>query len=152
MGILSADFVGGYHARALQAQRDLSFLIGSKVGEVLAAGGAEKVTLRAIVAGVSEAVFEGGVKGDGVERHLDVDGGGELGTDAAHTLAGGAFALGGFAFNYQRAFASGFREVIGDAGADDASAYDGYFCGLHSFSSGVPPLSGASSAATRTST
>ena len=39
-----------------------------------------------------------------------------------------------------------------DAGADDASAYYGYFCGLHSFSSGVPPLSGASSAATRAST
>ena len=63
-------------------------------------------------------------KGDGIERHADVDGGGELRADTAHALSGGAFALMGFAFDDDDVAAARFGEVVCDGGADNAASDD----------------------------
>ena len=56
---------------------------------------------------------------------------GELRPHSAHALAGGTLALGGFALEHQNVFASGGGQVIGNARADDPSADDDDFRGLH---------------------
>jgi hypothetical protein len=87
--------------------------------------------LGAVSGGVAEPVLETGVEGNGVERHLDADRGGELGANPAHAFSSGAFALGAFPFDHEDVFASGAGEVVGDAGAYDACSDDDYVSGLH---------------------
>jgi len=98
---------------------------------MLVAGCAEEIPLRTLFGRIAEALVKGGVKRDGVKRHLDVDRGGELGADAAHALSGGPLALGGLALDDENVFAAGSGEVVGDAGADDSAADDDDFCALH---------------------
>jgi len=72
-----------------------------------------------------------GVKRNRVERHLDADWSRELGSHAAHTLAGGSLALSRFALDDQNIAAAVRREVIGDAGADDSPSDDDDVRSLH---------------------
>ena len=95
-------------------------------------GGEEEVALRAVSAGLTQTFVEFGVEANGVHRHLDVGCGGKLSAHSAHALAGGTFALMGFALNNKYVLASGLGQMPGNAGADDASADDGSFCGFHS--------------------
>ena len=101
-------------------------------------GGAEQISLRAIIAGEAEALFEAGVKRDGIERHLDADRSRELGADPAHAFAGGSFTGRGFAFDDQNVRASIGRKVIGNAGANDAGSNDHDICALHEGFRGDP--------------
>ena len=127
----AADLVAGDEAHVLQSHRNLLFEIGAQVGQVFFAGRAEEVSLGAVVARVAEALFETGIEGDGVERHLDVDRRRELSADAAHALAGGSLALGVLALDDEDVLAAGGDEVAGDAGADNASADEDDVCGVH---------------------
>ena len=109
----------------------LQFLVRAKVVEVLLRGGNEEVSLRAVTAGLAQALVELGVKTDGVERHLDVWRSGELRTHSTHALAGGTFALVRFALDDEDVAAAGVGEIPGDAGADDSSADNDDVCGFH---------------------
>jgi hypothetical protein len=73
---------------------------------------------------VAHDFIEAGEERDGVERHADIDGRGELGAHPAHALPRGALALLGLAFQHQHVAASRFRQVPGDAGADNPAADD----------------------------
>ncbi len=77
---------------------------------------------------MSHHFFEIPEEGDGIERHLNVHGGRELGPHATHALAGGAFALVTLAFQNENVAATCRRQLIGDAGADDAAADNDYVC------------------------
>src|SRR5437879_1652705 len=80
---------------------------------------------------MSDDLIERGIERDRIQRHLDVDGSGELRTHAAHALASGAFALMALAFKHNHAAAACSCEVIGNAGAHDAAADDDYIRCLH---------------------
>ena len=98
---------------------------------MLLRSGDEEVALWAVVSGLPETVVELRVELDGVHRHLDVRCGGELRPHSAHALTGGSLALVRLAFDDEYVAASLFGEMPGDAGADDASAYNDDVCGFH---------------------
>jgi hypothetical protein len=109
------DLVVGEHDGVGEAEFPLAVLVGAKVAEMGLGGGEEKVALGTIAGGLAEAFVERGVEGDGVERHANVDFGGELRTHATHALSGGTLALVGFSFDDEDVVASGLSEVISDA-------------------------------------
>src|SRR5437868_7343634 len=93
----------------------------------------EQVALRPVSSRVPESLVEGCVKGDRVERHLDVHPGGELGAHAAHAFARRAFALMRLSLEDQHIAAAALGEMVGDAGADDSSPDDDDICRLQCF-------------------
>ena len=90
-----------------------------------------QISLGTIVARVSQAFFKAGIERNRIQRHLDVDRRRELRPYAAHALARGSLALRRLALDYQNIFAAGGREVVGDAGGNNASADEDDVCGLH---------------------
>src|SRR5664279_228231 len=125
------DGVAVHHVRLLEAERVLQNLVGAEVLQVRRNGGDEKISLRTVSAGLAEALVELSIELDGVHRHLDVGCGGELGAHSAHALAGRALALVGLALQDEHIAASAFREMPGDAGADDSTANDHHVCCFH---------------------
>ena len=131
LGNAGDNVIAGDHVRLFQPELVLQCLIRAQVVEVLLRRRDEHVALRAVAAGLAESFVERRIEGNRVQRHLDVRRGGELGAHSAHALAGGAFALVGFALDDEHVAGSGFGEVPGDAGANDASANDDDVCGFH---------------------
>src|SRR5262249_43248125 len=86
----------------------------------------EEVSLGTVVGGIANDFLKSCVERNGVERHLYVDGGGELRAHAAHALAGRAFALRALALNDQDIFASRVSEVPGNARTNDTAADNRY--------------------------
>ncbi len=99
----------------LESHGDLLLIVRAQIGEMFLVGCAEQVTLGPVVSGISEAVVETGIKGDGIERHLNIDWSGELGPHAAHALARGTFALRGFALDHQHVITTCRGQVVGNA-------------------------------------
>ena len=126
--------VGGREEVDLEAGGDLVGVVGAQVIDVRGPGGDQEVALRAIAGRVSHDFVEGGEEGDGVEGHPDVDRCRELRAHSAHAFSGGAFALVSFAFEDGDAAATGFGEVVGDGGPDDASTDDDAVGGSHASS------------------
>src|SRR5947209_19062735 len=87
-------------------------------------GGDEQVALRAIPGRVPHHLVKRVEERDGVQRHLDALRGGELRPHAAHALSGGAFTLVRFALENEYVAATGFGQMIRDAGPDNAAADD----------------------------
>src|SRR5664279_450544 len=125
------DGVAVHHVRLLEAERVLQNLVGAQVFQVRRNGGDEKISLRTIAAGLAEALVELSIELDGVHRHLDVGGGGELGAHSAHAFAGGALALVGLALQDEHVAASLFGEMPGYAGAYDSATHDHHVCRFH---------------------
>ena len=94
-----------------------------------------KIALRAISRRMAQVVFEIAKEGNRVQRHLDARWRRKLRPHAAHTLAGGPFALVAFAFKNHHIAATGQGELISDARADNPAANDDDFRGRNQFNS-----------------
>src|SRR5690348_9237541 len=89
---------------------------------------------------MADDFFKLRIEGNRVQRHLYIDGRGELRAHSAHALAGGTFSLRTLTFDHQHALAAAVREMPGDAGANNASADDDYLCRLHATCALMPPI------------
>src|SRR3989442_9878569 len=92
---------------------------------------AEKISMRSIIRRVAHHVIEPRKEVDRILRHLDIDPRRELRAHTAHALPGRAFALMRLALQHQNIRATGLREVISDARANDAAADDDDVRGFH---------------------
>ena len=108
----------------LQTSFDLSAIVFAQVIQVALLRGDEEIALRAIAGGMPHHLFEGTEEGDGVHRHADVDGSGELRAHAAHALAGGPLTLTGFPLDDENVGAARFRQMIRNAGTYNTAAND----------------------------
>ena len=86
--------------------------------------GQEEIPVGLISGGVARHLFEPCEEGYGVERHLNIDGRGELGADAARAFRSRPHTLLLFPLDDQNVRAARFREVVSDARTHDAAAYD----------------------------
>src|SRR5438128_12587219 len=84
------------------------------------AGRTKQIALRPVTGRMPYAILEAGVKGNRVERHLDVNWCRELRTHPAHTLAGGYLALCRFPLDDENAFPASSGQNVRKAGPDDA--------------------------------
>jgi hypothetical protein len=98
---------------------------------MLFVGGAEEISVRAIIGRVTDNFVELRKEVDRILRHLNVYRRGELCAHAAHTLARRAFALVRFAFEHEHVSATLLREMISDTRSHDAAADDDHVCGFH---------------------
>ena len=120
----AGDILRIQQVHRLEPRIHLVAVILAQILEMSGCGGNEKISLRAVARRVAHHFIEPAEEGDGVKRHADVDGSGELGAHAAHALPGGPLALLGFAFDDDDVAASRFGQVIRDAGADNAAPDD----------------------------
>src|SRR5205085_835029 len=97
----TANVIAGDQLHVLEAKRNLALVVSAQIFEMLLVGRAEKIALRPISARISEPFLKTRVEGNGVEGHLDVDRGCELGPDPAHALPGCAYASGALALEYE---------------------------------------------------
>src|SRR6476619_1837773 len=102
-------------------------------------GREKKIALGPVIGRMADDFFKPGIKGNRIQRHLNVDRGRKLGAYAAHTLARRSLALRAFALDHQHALAACMREMPRDAGADDAAADDNYVRRLHAIWALAPP-------------
>src|ERR1043165_5477443 len=84
----------------------------------------EEITVRAIVSRITRSFFEAREEVYRVKRHLYVDGRGKLRAHASHALARGALALVRLALKHKHIAAACLRQMIGNARAHYAAAYD----------------------------
>src|SRR6185312_4979019 len=109
------DFPRREHTRVAQAKRFLTFEVIAQVSKMRIPGGDKEVSLRAIAGRMSQAFVEGCVEGNGIERHLDVHGSGELRANTAHALSRRSFSLSALALDDQHLPAARIGEMPGDA-------------------------------------
>src|SRR5260370_17165225 len=81
-------------------------------------GGHEQVAVGLVSGRIAGSLFESIQERNRIERHLDIDVGGELRAHAAHALAGGSQAFPCFALDHQHVLHAGFGEMESDAGTD----------------------------------
>jgi len=115
----------------LHAERLLPLHVGSQIGNVLFAGRAEKITMRAVISRMPDHFVELRKEVDRILRHLNVDRRRELGAHAAHALARRAFALMRLALKHEHVGAALLSQMISDTRSDNAAADDDDVCGFH---------------------
>jgi hypothetical protein len=119
-----ADVVGLKPLNALQSERLLPGEVGPQIIYVRLGGRHEQVAVRLVSGRVAGGLLKPVQEGDGVQRHLDIDVGGELRAHAAHALAGRPEALACLALDHEHVLHPSLGEMKGDAGTNDARAYD----------------------------
>src|SRR6266567_2613553 len=110
------------------AERILPFTIRFQVSKMIFVCRAEEITMCAIIGRMTDDFIELRKEVDRILRHLNVDRRRELRADTAHTLPGRALALMRLALDHQHVRATGLREMISDARANDAAADDDDVC------------------------
>src|SRR5207248_3683760 len=123
-----ANVIGLEQLNRVEPEPFLQRIVGLQVCELCGTGRGKKITLGTISRRMSKRLFEGGVEGNRVERHLDVDRCGELGAHSTHALAGGTLALRALTLEHQNVFASGSSEMIRNARSHNSAADNHYLC------------------------